>query len=137
MSIEKEILGWLMDHIIGRVEWKYFSLEHGELLNIVLGVGWMLMLLANSLDMTLDVSSCLNDSSVLHNDMHSSRMFTDGYLDISRSSAYFGVGTGPVHLRYVRCSGVEHRLLDCTHNNNTYDDTRAWSVTCNNGEVHQ
>ena len=31
-------------------------------------------------------------------------------------SAYFGQGTGVIHLGYVWCIGMEYRLLSCYHN---------------------
>ena len=38
------------------------------------------------------------------------------------SYAYFGLGTGPVHISYVGCSGTEQELLDCSYSgfDNTY-----------------
>ena len=33
----------------------------------------------------------------------------------SFSYAYFGQGTGPVHLAYVYCRGSEENLLECSY----------------------
>lgn len=34
---------------------------------------------------------------------------------VSYLEAYFGQGTGPVHIESVGCSGTESILLQCTH----------------------
>ena len=44
-----------MDHTAGRVEWRYISLEHGELLVMTMQAVMMLKLCADNLDMILDV----------------------------------------------------------------------------------
>ena len=36
------------------------------------------------------------------------------------SGAPFGPGRGPIHLGDVRCTGSEHRLIDCPYTNNTF-----------------
>ena len=33
--------------------------------------------------------------------------------------AYFGEGSGPIHLDYVLCSGTEYNLTDCETGNRT------------------
>ena len=33
--------------------------------------------------------------------------------------AYFGQGSGPIHLDYVLCSGTEYKLTDCETGNRT------------------
>ena len=40
------------------------------------------------------------------------------------SGAHFGVGTGPIHMDNVACSGSESRLIYCS---------RGSTVTCTNG----
>lgn len=60
----------------------------------------------------------------------------DGYGDISRCCASFGLGTGPIHLNYIHCSGREQRLIDCRHENSTNGNHQEdWSVSCKNGEL--
>ena len=35
---------------------------------------------------------------------------------VAFTSAYFGQGSGPVHLDNIHCSGFENGLLNCTYN---------------------
>ena len=37
------------------------------------------------------------------------------------SGAFFGAGTGPIHLDDVRCSGSEAALINCTYDPSTVD----------------
>lgn len=50
---------------------------------------------------------------------------------VARGLAFFGQGTGPIHLDDVRCDGPEPTLASCnaltTHNCGHYEDS---SVTC-------
>ena len=54
----------------------------------------------------------------------------------SRSSAYFGQGSGPIWLDEVRCSGGEERLLSCpansigSHNCGHSEDAAVICTTC-------
>lgn len=55
----------------------------------------------------------------------------------ARVMAYFGEGTGPIHVDNVKCSGEEHSLADCikqapgTHNCRHSEDA---GVICDYGE---
>ena len=40
---------------------------------------------------------------------------------IAYSGAFFGAGTGPIHLDDVRCSGSEAALINCTYDPSTVD----------------
>ena len=40
---------------------------------------------------------------------------------IAYSGAFFGAGTGPIHLDDVRCSGSEDALINCTYDPSTVD----------------
>lgn len=42
------------------------------------------------------------------------------------SSAYFGAGTGPIHLDGIDCLGNEGSIIDCSH---------SPTVTCTNGHL--
>ena len=40
---------------------------------------------------------------------------------IAYSGAFFGAGTGPIHLDDVRCTGSEAALINCTYDPSTVD----------------
>ena len=42
--------------------------------------------------------------------------------------AYFGSGSGPVHLDYVVCSGTEYALSDCQTGNRTREISHSEDV---------
>ena len=44
---------------------------------------------------------------------------------IARTYAYFGRGSGPIHMDSVGCTGLESRLLDCNYDSITTEDTHA------------
>lgn len=56
----------------------------------------------------------------------------------ARVMAYFGAGTGPIHVDNVKCSGEERSLADCikqtpgTHNCRHSEDA---GVICDYGEL--
>lgn len=60
-------------------------------------------------------------------------LLKDGAVDISRCCAYFGLGSGPVHLSRLSCTGREQRLINCRYSSSTDYHDEDWSVTCNNG----
>ena len=60
--------------------------------------------------------------------------YIDGYADVSRCCARFGEGSGPIRMNYLRCTGTEHKLVDCYYRHNTYGHNEDWSVTCANGK---
>ena len=41
------------------------------------------------------------------------------------SSAYFGRGSGPIYLDNVACGTTENRLINCSFDMNTAEDTHA------------
>ena len=41
------------------------------------------------------------------------------------SQAFFGQGTGPIHLTGVACGSTQNRLIDCPYSTNTSGDTHA------------
>lgn len=51
-------------------------------------------------------------------------------------SAYFGRGTGPILLDYVRCTGSESRLIDCPYDTYTGGDSHSEDagVGCRTGK---
>ena len=51
--------------------------------------------------------------------------------------AYFGQGSGPVHIEAAQCNGSEQRIVDCsikTENNCVRDHSEDAGVECS-GEV--
>ena len=40
---------------------------------------------------------------------------------IAYSGAFFGAGSGPIHLDDVRCTGSEAALINCTYDSSTID----------------
>ena len=58
----------------------------------------------------------------------------DGYTDVSLYHARFGEGSGPIHMNYLRCTGTEHKLIDCNYQFSTDQHYEDWSVTCANGK---
>ena len=53
---------------------------------------------------------------------------------MSRYSAAFGVGSGPIHMNNLGCSGTEYKLVDCYYEDSTYNHDEDWSVICKNGK---
>ena len=51
------------------------------------------------------------------------------FSDVSTfASAYFGEGTGPIHLDNVQCAGNEISILDCPYDEGVDDCTHALDV---------
>ena len=44
------------------------------------------------------------------------------------SGAYFGSGSGPIHLDYVVCSGTEYTLTDCQTGTGTRQSSHSEDV---------
>ena len=42
-------------------------------------------------------------------------LFVDGSLAAAIGNAYFGLGTGPINMDNVFCSGTESQLTDCSY----------------------
>ena len=40
---------------------------------------------------------------------------------VAYSSAYFGIGSGPIHLDDVACTGTEEALVNCSYDSHTAD----------------
>ena len=45
-----------------------------------------------------------------------------------QTGAYFGSGSGPIHLDYVVCSGTEYNLTDCQTGNETRQSSHSEDV---------
>ena len=52
--------------------------------------------------------------------------------------AYFGSGSGPIHLDYVDCSGTEYNFTDCLTGNKTWQSSHsdAVGVKCQTSKKH-
>ena len=49
-------------------------------------------------------------------------MFVLSFSDaVAYSSASFGIGSGPIHLDDVACTGTEDTLVNCNYDSNTAD----------------
>ena len=131
MITERGRLDWWEDPTVGRVVWRYICMENGEpLLDLVLVV-LMLMWFAVNLDMILDVRIFVPDYRNCNNML---LLSIDGiYTDKSRCCARHGVGTGPIHMNYLACSGTEFKLVECNYSNSTSRHSSDWGVTCRNG----
>ena len=46
----------------------------------------------------------------------------------AHSKAYFGEGSGPVHLNSVECSGMEYNLTDCKTMNSGLETSHSLDV---------
>ena len=53
---------------------------------------------------------------------------------MSRHYAAFGIGSGPIHMNNLDCSGTEYKVVDCDYEDNTYHYNSDWSVICKNGK---
>ena len=42
---------------------------------------------------------------------------------VAYARAQFGQGSGPIWMDYVRCSGTEARLIECTYDSDTSEDS--------------
>lgn len=40
---------------------------------------------------------------------------------IARTNAYYGQGSGSIHIDDIACTGTETRLIDCNYDSNTND----------------
>ena len=47
---------------------------------------------------------------------------------LQQTEAYFGEGSGPIHLDYVVCSGTEYNLTDCQIGNRTRQSSHSEDV---------
>ena len=45
-----------------------------------------------------------------------------------KTGAYFGSGSGPIHLDYVVCSGTEYNVTDCQTGNKTRQSSHSEDV---------
>ena len=59
----------------------------------------------------------------------------------AHTGAYFGEGSGPIHLDFVQCSGSEYNLTDCEIRNDSVNHIRTnhsfdVGVKCQPGKVH-
>ena len=54
-----------------------------------------------------------------------------------RTEAYYGSGSGPIHLDYVVCSGTEYNLTDCETGEKTRQSSHSEDVgvKCQTGKL--
>ena len=62
--------------------------------------------------------------------------FTTGAT--AHTDAYFGEGSGPIHLDFVQCSGSEYNLTECEIRNNRVQTSHVFDVgvKCQPGRVY-
>ena len=65
-------------------------------------------------------------NNLLHSYNNSSVRSLPGALQ--QNNAYFGEGSGPIHLDYVLCSGTEYILTDCRIGNRTRQSSHSEDV---------
>ena len=46
------------------------------------------------------------------------------------TNAFFGMGTGPIHLDNVYCAGTEQRLIDCSYTSHNCIHSEDAGVAC-------
>ena len=63
--------------------------------------------------------------------------FTTGAT--AHSDAYFGEGSGPIHLDFVKCSGSEYNLTECEIRNDRDSTSHSFDVgvKCQPGRVYK
>ena len=73
--------------------------------------------------MEVPINSCLLLTIHKCNGLHDPCLGASG-----RTGAYFGSGSGPIHLDYVVCSGTEYNVTDCQIQNETRQSSHSEDV---------